>query len=99
MGKTNFSLQDNFLNQSRRENLQVTVCLTDGSKLEGNVRGFDNFTLVLNNEGREHLIYKHAISTIIPLQSGAIINQNKKSCPGRKELETLADKYNKKQVK
>ncbi|MCD5401389.1 RNA chaperone Hfq [candidate division NPL-UPA2 bacterium] len=95
MGKTNLSLQDSFLNQARQESLMVTVHLTNGSKLEGKVRGFDNFTLVLNNNGREHLIYKHAISTIIPLKAGAIANRNKISFPKMKELEILAEKYSK----
>lgn len=96
MGSSSVSLQDSFLNQARQENLMVAVHLTNGAKLEGKVRGFDNFTLVLNNNGREHLIYKHAISTIIPLKSGAIVNQDKMGCPKRKELEALAEKYKKK---
>lgn len=96
MGNSGASLQDSFLNQARQDNLMVAVHLTNGAKLEGKVRGFDNFTLVLNNNGREHLIYKHAVSTIIPFKSGAIVNRNKTNCPERKELEALADKYKKK---
>ena len=96
MGNANLSLQDGFLNQARRENLMVAVHLTNGSKLEGRVRGFDSFTLVLNNNGREYLVYKHAVSTIIPLKSGASADRNKINCPGKKELEALAEKYSKK---
>ena len=97
MGNTHLSLQDSFLNQARQENMMVVIHLTNGTKLEGRVKGFDNFTLVLNNNGRVHLVYKHAISTIIPLKSGAaFVNHNKVSCPGKKELEALAEKYKKK---
>lgn len=96
MGGSGLSLQDGFLNQARREKFRVTIYLTNGSKLEGKVRGFDNFTLVLNNEGREHLIYKHAISTVTSFSPRTIVNQSKKSCPGKQELDALAEKYNKK---
>ena len=96
MGNANLSLQDCFLNQARQENLIVLIHLTNGSTLEGKVKGFDNFTLVLSNKGRENLVYKHAVSTIVPLRSGIAVNQNKTSCPRKKELEALAEKYNKK---
>ena len=96
MKSAGLSLQDSFLNQARRENLRVAIYLTNGSKLEGKVGGFDNFTLVLNSNGREYLIYKHAVSTVISLSPKSVVNQNKKSCPGKEELEALAEKYNKK---
>lgn len=96
MGGSGLSLQDNFLNQARREKFRVTIYLINGSKLEGKVKGFDNFTLILNHEGREHLIYKHAISTVISLPPRSIVNQYKKSYPGKQELEALAEKHNKK---
>ena len=61
------NLQDGFLNQVRKENAQVIVFLVNGFQLRGLVRGFDNFTLVLENENKPHLVYKHAISTITPV--------------------------------
>lgn len=60
------NLQDIFLNQARRDKLPVTVFLMNGFQLRGVVRGFDNFTVVLNSDGKQQLIYKHAISTLIP---------------------------------
>ncbi|NOX96578.1 MAG: RNA chaperone Hfq [Nitrospirae bacterium] len=96
MGNSSLSLQDSFLNKARQENLIVTVHLTNGLKLEGKVRGFDNFTLILNNSGREHLVYKHAVSTIIPFKQGNSFNQNRPSYPEKKKLEALAEKYSKK---
>lgn len=59
-------LQDVFLNKARAEGVSVTVFLTNGFQLKGVVRGFDCFTVVLVSEGRQQLIYKHAISTVVP---------------------------------
>ena len=58
------NLQDNFLNQMRRENKAVSIHLLNGFQMKGYVRGFDNFTVVLEISGKQHLIYKHAISTV-----------------------------------
>ena len=65
MQKT-INLQDAFLNQARRERLNVTMFLMNGFQLHGVVKGFDGFTVVLDSEGRQQLIYQHAISTIVP---------------------------------
>ena len=62
----NQNLQDLFLNQARRERSVITMFLMNGFQLHGVVRGFDNFTVVLDSDGRQQLIYKHAISTIVP---------------------------------
>ncbi|MBE6912970.1 MAG: RNA chaperone Hfq [Ruminococcaceae bacterium] len=59
-------LQDVFLNRARREGVSVTVFLTNGFQLKGKVGGFDCFTVVLLSDGRQQLIYKHAISTVVP---------------------------------
>ena len=59
-------LQDVFLNRARSEGVSVTVFLTNGFQLKGVVRGFDCFTVVLVSDGRQQLIYKHAISTVVP---------------------------------
>jgi host factor-I protein len=59
------NLQDNYLNQLRKEKMQVVVYLTNGVRLKGVVRGFDNFVILLK-ESSQQLIYKHAVSTIIP---------------------------------
>ncbi len=60
------NLQESFLNQLRRERALVTVFLVNGFQMHGLVRAYDGFTLVLDSDGRQQLIYKHAISTIIP---------------------------------
>jgi len=59
-------LQDNFLNQLRRGNIKVSVHLVGKQRLEGRIKGFDNFSLILEDGGKQHLIYKHAIAAIIP---------------------------------
>ena len=60
------NLQDTFLNQARRQHMPVTVFLVNGFQLRGQVQAFDSFTVIVDSDGRRQLIYKHAISTIIP---------------------------------
>lgn len=67
--KAAINLQDIFLNQVRKEHIAVTVYLINGFQLKGIVKGFDNFTVVLETENKQQqLIYKHAVSTITPLK-------------------------------
>lgn len=63
------NLQDIFLNQVRREKQVVTMFLMNGFQMHGTVKGFDGFTVILDSDGKQQLIYKHAISTIVPLKS------------------------------
>ncbi len=63
------NLQDSFLNLVRKENMAVVIYLVNGFQLRGMVKGFDNFTVILEQEGKQQLVYKHAISTIMPLKS------------------------------
>ncbi|NLH97793.1 MAG: RNA chaperone Hfq [Clostridiaceae bacterium] len=78
MNKPNINLQDVFLNQVRKEHLPVTIYLTNGFQLKGTVKGFDNFTVILDTDGRQQLVYKHAISTISPMKLvNFIFNDNK----------------------
>jgi len=65
MQKT-LNLQEIFLNQVRKTKMSVTVFLVNGFQIKGTVTGFDNFTVVLDTDGKQQLIYKHAISTIVP---------------------------------
>lgn len=60
------NLQDAFLNQARKDKANLTVFLMNGFQLHGIVRAFDGFTVLLDTEGKQQLIYKHAISTVIP---------------------------------
>jgi len=69
MTKTQINLQDNFLNQVRRDNIPVTIYLVNGFQLKGQVRGFDNFTITIDSDGKQQLVYKHAVSTIAPFRN------------------------------
>jgi len=60
------NLQDKFLNRVRKDKISVLIYLTNGFQLKGVVKGFDNFIVLLEAEGKQQMIYKHAISTIIP---------------------------------
>ena len=71
----NINLQDVFLNQARKEKIQVTTYLTNGFQFRGIVKGFDNYIVILENEGRQNLVYKHAISTIIPSKTISILEK------------------------
>lgn len=66
MPKIVINQQDTFLNLVRKEAVPVTVYLVNGFQLRGVIKGFDQFTVVLENEGRQMLVYKHALSTIAP---------------------------------
>ena len=67
--KKTANLQDLFLTRVRKQSVGVTVFLMNGFQMRGVVTGFDSFTVVLDSDGRQQLIYKHAISTVVPLQS------------------------------
>ncbi|SHE50268.1 RNA-binding protein Hfq [Desulfofundulus australicus DSM 11792] len=69
MSKPQINLQDAFLNQVRKENIPVTIFLVNGFQLKGVVRGFDNFTVILESDGKQMMVYKHAISTVSPMRS------------------------------
>ncbi|MBR0062358.1 MAG: RNA chaperone Hfq [Selenomonadaceae bacterium] len=60
------NLQENFLNQARKENVPVTIHLMNGFQIKGMIRGFDQFTIVIDSMGRQQMVFKHAISTVTP---------------------------------
>ena len=60
------NLQDLVLNTARKEKMTVTVFLMNGFQFKGTVRGFDNFVVIIETEGKQQMIYKHAISTVVP---------------------------------
>ncbi len=70
--KTEISYQDTFLTRARQRRCPVTVFLVNGFQMRGTVEGFDVFTVLLQSDGKQNLIYKHAISTIMPLQPIAL---------------------------
>ena len=63
------NLQETFLNHLRKNNIFVTVFLTNGFQLKGLVKSYDNFTILLESDGKQNLIYKHAISTFAPAKT------------------------------
>ncbi len=63
------NLQDVFLASVRRNETPVTVFLMNGFQMRGAITGFDSFTVVLTAEGKQNLIYKHAISTVSPIRA------------------------------
>lgn len=75
MNKTSNNLQDVFLNQARKNKIQVTVHILNGFQLKGLVKGFDNFTVILEVDGKQTMIYKHAISTVTPAKPVLYNNQ------------------------
>lgn len=75
--KTTMNLQDSFLNHVRKENLAVVIYLVNGFQIRGLVRGFDNFTVIIENEGKQQLVYKHAISTTSPVSNITIMQPEK----------------------
>ena len=66
MSEKQQNIQDLFLNKIRKEKMTVTVFLVNGVKLQGVVTWFDNFSILLRRESHAQLVYKHAISTIMP---------------------------------
>ncbi|MDQ0206258.1 RNA chaperone Hfq [Alkalicoccobacillus murimartini] len=64
--KQGINIQDQFLNQLRKDSIPITVFLLNGFQLRGQIKGFDNFTVIVETEGKQQLVYKHAISTFAP---------------------------------
>lgn len=64
--KQSINLQDVFLNQVRKDHIMITVFLVSGYQIRGQVKGFDNYTIIMDSDGKQQMIYKHAISTMIP---------------------------------
>ncbi|NLJ72181.1 MAG: RNA chaperone Hfq [Syntrophomonadaceae bacterium] len=66
MSKNQLNLQDAFLNQVRKDKIPVTIFLVNGFQIKGIVKGFDNFTVIIEMDQKQQLVYKHAISTVSP---------------------------------
>ena len=72
----NINLQDVFLNQARKEQVMVKFILMNGYQFKGIVKGFDSFIVILDCEGKQNIVYKHAISTISPSRPISIQEQD-----------------------
>ena len=68
MAQSTGNLQDLFLNQVRKEKISVTIYLTNGYQYKGLIKSFDNFVILLENDSKQNLIYKHSISAILPVK-------------------------------
>ena len=66
------NFQDYFLNTLRKNHTQVTLFLMNGFQLRGTISAYDSYAVILEAEGKQHMIYKHAISTIVPAQAVAM---------------------------
>jgi host factor-I protein len=75
MSEKNRNLQDRFLNKLRKERVPVIIYLTNGTRLKGFIRSFDNFVILVQNDSLQ-CIYKHAISTIVPERNIDIRHDN-----------------------
>lgn len=74
MNNKALNLQDVFLNQARKDRLPLTIFLTNGYQFKGIIRGFDQFIVILETDGKQQLVYKHAISTIVPARPISILD-------------------------
>ena len=72
------NLQDVFLNQARKDRIPVTIYITNGFQFKGIVKGFDSYAVIIDAEGKQELVYKHAISTISPATNITIMQPEKK---------------------
>lgn len=70
------NIQDTFLNHLRKENVPVTIYLVNGFQLRGLIKAFDNFTVVIDTDGKQQLVYKHAISTFLPQRPVSLMPDN-----------------------
>ncbi|MBM7581439.1 host factor-I protein [Caldicoprobacter guelmensis] len=77
--KATILLQDAYLNQLRKERIPVTIHLINGFQLKGLIKGFDNFIILFESEGKQMMIYKHAVSTVTPARQVNFASGNNNS--------------------
>ncbi len=65
MEKSSQNIQDSFLNNARKEKMVITIFLVGGVRLNGRIKSFDKYSLILEANNQEHLVFKHAISTVV----------------------------------
>ncbi len=82
MAEKNQNVQDVFLNHLRKEKISVTVYLMCGVKLQGIITWFDNFSMLLRRDGHSQLVYKHAVSTIMPASPVNLFDGNEEENNG-----------------
>ena len=97
----NMNLQDIFLNQARKDRINLTIYLTNGFQFKGIVKGFDSYTIILDCDGKQNIVYKHAVSTIIPVRPIAILNAGEEAeieAPQKKKIKKLVKKTDEESV-
>ncbi len=67
------NLQDVFLNQARKDRIPITCILTNGFQFKGIIKGFDSYSVIIDSDGKQQLVFKHAISTIVPAKPISIL--------------------------
>lgn len=82
------NIQDTFLNTVRKDKSAITIYLVSGVKLTGKIRSFDKYSVLLENNAQEQLIFKHAISTVVSTRSGSVTHGERG--PGRTDAEGTA---------
>ena len=82
------SIQDYFLNTARKEKIHVTIYLISGVKLTGRIKSFDRYSLVLETNNQEQLIFKHAISTVVAQKARLAHAAHAASSPGQAQPES-----------
>lgn len=75
----NLNLQDIFLNQARKLKIPLTIFLVNGYQFKGIVKGFDSYIVLLECEGKQNIVYKHAISTIVPSKTINVLDSENNS--------------------
>ena len=79
--KGEINYQDTFLNKVRQERVPLTVFLTNGFQMRGVIRGFDHFVILLDCDGKQEMIYKHEVSTIIPSRRLDLFPKREREAP------------------
>jgi host factor-I protein len=79
------NIQDSFLNTARKDKSQITIYLLSGVKLTGRIRSFDKYSVVLETNNQEQLIFKHAISTVVMAKGSTFHSDSRQSSAGEGE--------------
>jgi host factor-I protein len=75
-------IQDPQLNEFRKRRFPVTIFMANGARVKGVIRGFDMYTVILEHQGKQHLVFKHAISTVVGPRASVLPEKKKVGGPG-----------------
>src|SRR5580658_11305326 len=94
MDKPAQNIQDSFLNNARKEKGVVTIYLLSGVKLSGRIKSFDKYSLVLETNNQEQLIFKHAVSTVVTIKSAHSYSSSPQAAPTQTAAHASAPAHN-----